>query len=167
MAEQDNVRVLREVFDAWNQHDANRLMKLVDEKFIGETDTLPAPIVGRSRCRGRAHRRWHIDTDLCSLHQACDHRQQHHSSWGQGISQCLWHLDRRQRRQRGDALDGNGHAARRTDGHRGEKPLDDHTWVRRGRGVRRESRARLELLGYRESVATAWCSTAGSEVVVR
>jgi len=47
MAEQDNVRVLREVFDAWNQHDANRLMKLVDEKFIGETDTLPAPIVGR------------------------------------------------------------------------------------------------------------------------
>src|SRR5947209_7171556 len=47
MAEQDNLRVLREVFDAWNQHDANRLMKLVDEKFIGETDTLPAPIVGR------------------------------------------------------------------------------------------------------------------------
>ena len=47
MAEQDNLRVIREVFDAWNAHDPNRMMKLFDEKFVGETDTLPAPMIGR------------------------------------------------------------------------------------------------------------------------
>src|SRR2546426_11087035 len=47
MVEQDNLRVLREVFDAWNQHAPNRMMKLFDEKFVGETDTLPGPTVGR------------------------------------------------------------------------------------------------------------------------
>jgi len=47
MAEQDNLRVIRELFDAWNAHDPNRMMKLFDEKFVGETDTLPAPMIGR------------------------------------------------------------------------------------------------------------------------
>src|SRR4029453_5766986 len=46
MAEQDNRRLAREAFDAWNAHDPERLAKLIDEKYIGESDTLPGPISG-------------------------------------------------------------------------------------------------------------------------
>jgi predicted ester cyclase len=46
MAEQDNRRLAREVFDAWNAHDPERLAKLIDEKYVAESDTLPAPIEG-------------------------------------------------------------------------------------------------------------------------
>ena len=46
MAEQDNLRIARDSIEAWNAHDPNRLAKLVDEKFIAESDTLPAPVVG-------------------------------------------------------------------------------------------------------------------------
>jgi hypothetical protein len=46
MAEQDNLRLARESIDAWNAHDPNLLAKIADEKFIAESDTLPAPVRG-------------------------------------------------------------------------------------------------------------------------
>jgi len=47
MAEQDNVRTVHEVFEAWNAHDPDRLAKLVDESYLAESDTIPAPVNGR------------------------------------------------------------------------------------------------------------------------
>jgi len=46
MAEQDNLRLARESIDAWNAHDFNRLAKIADEKFVAESDTLPASVNG-------------------------------------------------------------------------------------------------------------------------
>jgi steroid delta-isomerase-like uncharacterized protein len=44
MSEQDNTRIAREVIEAWNSHDPERLLKLFDEKYVAESDTLPTPI---------------------------------------------------------------------------------------------------------------------------
>jgi steroid delta-isomerase-like uncharacterized protein len=46
MSEQENLRLARESIDAWSAHDPNRLAKIVDEKFVAESDTLPAPVQG-------------------------------------------------------------------------------------------------------------------------
>lgn len=46
MAEQENLRLARESIEAWSAHDPNRLAKIVDEKFVAESDTLPAAING-------------------------------------------------------------------------------------------------------------------------
>lgn len=46
MAEHDNLQLARANFDAWNAHDASRLTKKVDEKFVIESDTLPAAAHG-------------------------------------------------------------------------------------------------------------------------
>jgi steroid delta-isomerase-like uncharacterized protein len=51
MAEQDNLRIVRESWDAWNAHDVEGALKNIDEKHIWETDTLPAPVVGRDGYR--------------------------------------------------------------------------------------------------------------------
>jgi steroid delta-isomerase-like uncharacterized protein len=51
MAEQDNVRIVRESWAAWNSHDIEGLMKILDEKHVWETDTLPAAVVGRDGYR--------------------------------------------------------------------------------------------------------------------
>jgi len=55
MAEQDNVRIARESWDAWNAHDIEGALKILDAKHVWETDTLPHPSLavmatGR-RCR--------------------------------------------------------------------------------------------------------------------
>src|SRR5262245_27794025 len=46
MAEQENRKLAREAFDAWNAQDPERLAKMIDENYVGESDTLPAPING-------------------------------------------------------------------------------------------------------------------------
>jgi len=51
MAEQDNVRIARESWDAWNAHDIEGALKILDEKHVWETDTLPALVVGRDGYR--------------------------------------------------------------------------------------------------------------------
>jgi len=51
MPTQENVKVVRQIFDAWNAHDPERYVKLLDEKVVGESDTLPAPINGRDAAR--------------------------------------------------------------------------------------------------------------------
>ena len=47
MAEQVNLRIARQGWDAWNAHDVEGWLKILDEKHVWETDTLPAPVNGR------------------------------------------------------------------------------------------------------------------------
>ena len=47
MSEQANVQIARDGWDAWNAHDVNAWLKILDEKHVWETDTLPAPLIGR------------------------------------------------------------------------------------------------------------------------
>src|SRR5438552_3806286 len=47
MAEQVNLRIARQGWDAWNAHDVEGWLKIVDEKHVWETDRLPAPVNGR------------------------------------------------------------------------------------------------------------------------
>jgi steroid delta-isomerase-like uncharacterized protein len=51
MSTQDNLKVARNVFDAWNAHDPERYVKLLDEKHVIESDTIPAPMTGRDSAR--------------------------------------------------------------------------------------------------------------------
>jgi steroid delta-isomerase-like uncharacterized protein len=51
MSEQDNLRVARQSFDAWNAHDSDGFVKLIVDDFVSESDTLPAPLRGRDGAR--------------------------------------------------------------------------------------------------------------------
>jgi steroid delta-isomerase-like uncharacterized protein len=51
MSTQENVKVVRQLFDAWNGHDPDRLVKLLDEKYMSESDTVPSSINGRDGAR--------------------------------------------------------------------------------------------------------------------
>jgi steroid delta-isomerase-like uncharacterized protein len=51
MADQDNVRVVREVFEAWNAHDAERFVKLLDASTVWSSDAFPAPFKGHEGAR--------------------------------------------------------------------------------------------------------------------
>ena len=51
MPERDNVKVVRQVFDAWNAHDPERYVKLLDEKYVIESDTIPQSLSGREASR--------------------------------------------------------------------------------------------------------------------
>jgi steroid delta-isomerase-like uncharacterized protein len=51
MTQQDNIQIVRHIFDAWNKHDVERYGKLLDEKHVVESDTLPAPLTGRNAGR--------------------------------------------------------------------------------------------------------------------
>ena len=51
MTSQDNIQIVRHIFEAWNKHDADRYVKLLDEKHVVESDTLPAPLTGRDAGR--------------------------------------------------------------------------------------------------------------------
>ena len=47
MPEQENLQIVRQLFEAWNAHDPDRLAALLDEGFVGESDTLPDSTRGR------------------------------------------------------------------------------------------------------------------------
>jgi ketosteroid isomerase-like protein len=51
MSEQDNIKHARQIFDAWNSHDVERYVKLLDEKIVIESDTLPQTVKGRDAAR--------------------------------------------------------------------------------------------------------------------
>src|SRR5439155_26438030 len=51
MSDQDNIRIARQSWDALNAHDVDGVLKVLDEKHVWETDTLPAPVVGRDGYR--------------------------------------------------------------------------------------------------------------------
>lgn len=48
---QDNIKIVRNIFDAWNKHDSDRYVKLLDEKHVVESDTIPAALTGREAGR--------------------------------------------------------------------------------------------------------------------
>ena len=51
MATQDNLKTAREDIEAWNKHDLERHTRLLDEKHVFESDTIPAAMVGREAGR--------------------------------------------------------------------------------------------------------------------
>ena len=51
MSDQDNLRVARQVWDAWNAHDVDSVLQNLDEKHVWDSDTLPTPVVGRDSYR--------------------------------------------------------------------------------------------------------------------
>jgi steroid delta-isomerase-like uncharacterized protein len=51
MAQHDNLQIIRNIFEAWNKHDPARYVKLLDEKHVIESDTIPAPLTGREAGR--------------------------------------------------------------------------------------------------------------------
>ncbi len=51
MAEQENARTIREVFDVWNAHDPDRYVKRLGDSWTAESDTIPAPVTGRDGAR--------------------------------------------------------------------------------------------------------------------
>lgn len=69
MAEKENLELVRESFDAWNAHDPARYAKLLDERYVQESDTLPQAINGREAGRDimqmylRAFPDLHLDVD--------------------------------------------------------------------------------------------------------
>ena len=46
MAGQDNLRIVREIFAAWNAHDVEGLVKRLDTKTTWKSDAFPAPFSG-------------------------------------------------------------------------------------------------------------------------
>src|SRR5436309_13097820 len=51
MGTQNNLKTIRGDIEAWNKHDLERHAKLLDEKHVFESDTIPAPTVGRAAGR--------------------------------------------------------------------------------------------------------------------
>ena len=51
MSEQDNLQTTRDAFEAWNAHDPERYVKNLDEKWIAESDTMPAPVSGHAAAK--------------------------------------------------------------------------------------------------------------------
>ena len=51
MNEEEIVRIDRELWDAWNARGPERYVKLLDEKWVAESDTVPAPVRGRDGAR--------------------------------------------------------------------------------------------------------------------
>jgi len=47
MSQEKNLEIARKAWDALNAHSVDRWTKLLDEKFIWESDTLPEPVRGR------------------------------------------------------------------------------------------------------------------------
>lgn len=69
MAEKANLELVRESFDAWNAHDSEHYAKLLDERYIKESDTLRQAVSGREAGRAvmemylRAFPDLHIDVE--------------------------------------------------------------------------------------------------------
>ena len=51
MSTQENVKLVRQMFDAWNAHDPDRLLKFLDEKYVSESDANPGARTGREPAR--------------------------------------------------------------------------------------------------------------------
>lgn len=51
MSEHENLRLMREFFEAANAHDVDRLAAMVEEAYVQESDSLPAPVRGREAYR--------------------------------------------------------------------------------------------------------------------
>ena len=64
MSEQENIHIVRSVFDGWNAHDAKRVVRSFDQAFVSESDTLPAPIHGPDAAQKLVEMYLHAFPDL-------------------------------------------------------------------------------------------------------
>lgn len=51
MAEKDNLQFANHAIAAINAHDINEYLQLIDDSYVGESETLPGPIHGREGAR--------------------------------------------------------------------------------------------------------------------
>jgi len=51
MSEAENLQLARKMWDTWNTHDPASYLKLLDEKYTLESDTVPQPIRGLEAAR--------------------------------------------------------------------------------------------------------------------
>jgi steroid delta-isomerase-like uncharacterized protein len=58
MAEQDNVRLVQRMFDAWNAHDCEAFVRELDPATVWESESLPATLSGLDGAR-ELYRMWH------------------------------------------------------------------------------------------------------------
>ena len=109
MPEQENLKLARASFDTWNAHDPERYVKLLDEKHVFESDTLPESMTGREA--GRQFMKTYISA-FPDLHFQID--------------QILaWEL-------RCHSLDGNGNTSRAAHEHSSDKPTHYDSRLHRG-----------------------------------
>ena len=69
MSQHENLRIIREAFEAWNAHDVDRYAALLDDAYVEETYTRPAPVVGREAARTAMQAYLDVVPDL---HFDCD-----------------------------------------------------------------------------------------------
>jgi steroid delta-isomerase-like uncharacterized protein len=58
MAEQDNVQVVKRMFDAWNAHDGEAFVRELDAATVWESESMPATLMGHDGAR-ELFRVWH------------------------------------------------------------------------------------------------------------
>lgn len=133
MTPQDNIQIVRHIFEAWNKHDPDRYVKLLDEKHVVESDTLPASLTGRDAGRQFMHMYVSAFPDLhFEIDQIFGEADFVATRWTATGS------------HRGES---NGHPAGEP-AHRDPRLLSRPT-------QERQSRASLDLLGHRPSPAAA------------
>jgi hypothetical protein len=64
MSQQENLRIIREAFAAWNAHDVDRYVALLDEGYVEETHTRPTPVRGCEAARGAMQEYLNVLPDL-------------------------------------------------------------------------------------------------------
>jgi steroid delta-isomerase-like uncharacterized protein len=64
MSQQENLRIVREAFAAWNAHDVDRYAALLDEGSIEETHTRATPVRGREAARAAMREYLRVLPDL-------------------------------------------------------------------------------------------------------
>ena len=64
MSQQGISRVIHEAFEAWNAHDVDRYVALLDEGYMEETHTVPVPVCGREAARAAMQEYLRVLPDL-------------------------------------------------------------------------------------------------------
>ena len=64
MSEQDNLRIIHEAFAAWNAHDVDRYVALLDEGYVEVTHTMQGPVRGREAARAAMREYLRVLPDL-------------------------------------------------------------------------------------------------------
>jgi steroid delta-isomerase-like uncharacterized protein len=64
MSEQENSRIVREAFEAWNAHDVDRYVALLDEGYVEETRNWPEPRCGPEAARATMREHFNAFPDL-------------------------------------------------------------------------------------------------------
>jgi steroid delta-isomerase-like uncharacterized protein len=64
MSQQENSRIVREGFEAWNTHDVDRYIALLDDGYVEQTHTWPAPLCGREAARAAMREYFEAFPDL-------------------------------------------------------------------------------------------------------